>query len=88
MFQIPEPMRCPETIIDIDGTKKTWPLPEPKYKNIWINTVGMRYQAEECRKCIRAGKIESEFVTHNDTIIFARIEDEIRKQVGSYSPDE
>lgn len=80
-------MRCPETIIDVDGSEKTWPLPKPKHKTIWVGTCGMIYQAKECRKCIRAGKLESDDVSHKESIIFARIEDEIRKQVGSYSDD-
>lgn len=85
IFQIPAPCRCPETIIDVDGTEKTWKLPQAKLPFNWINSCGLRYEAEGARKCIRAGKIECEFITHNDSIILARIQDETRRQVGSYT---
>lgn len=72
----------------MDGSEKTWKLPEGKLPFNWINSCGLRYEAEEVRKCIQAGKIECEYVTHNDSIIIARIQDEIRKQIGSYSDSE
>lgn len=46
------------------------------------------YEAEEVRKCIRAGKKESEHVTHNESLTIARIEDEIRKQIGVKYPED
>lgn len=72
----------PTTIIDIDGSEKTWPLPSAKFEFNFINTCGLRYEADEVRRCIRAGKMESDNVTHNDSLIIAHIEDEIRKQIG------
>lgn len=48
----------------------------------------MRYEAEEVRKCIRAGKKESEHVTHNESLAIARIEDEIRRQIGVKYPED
>lgn len=75
-------------IIDVDGTEKTWPLPEAKQKFNHFNSAGLRYEAEETRKCIRAGKIESENVSHNESLIIARIEDEIRRQIGVKYPED
>lgn len=46
-----------------------------------------RSEAEETQKCIREGKIESENVSHNDSLIIARIEDEIRRQIGVKYPE-
>lgn len=49
----------------------------------------MRYEADEVRKCIRAGKKESEYVTHSDSLLIARLMDEIRKQIGvKYAQDD
>lgn len=40
------------------------------------------------RECIRSGKTESELVSHMESIMIARIEDEIRKQIGVEYPDD
>lgn len=80
---------APTMIIDVNGKEKSWPLPEAKHEFNHFNSAGLRYEAEEARKCIRAGKRESENVSHNESIIIARIEDEIRKQIGvKYSEDD
>lgn len=53
-----------------------------------MNSCGLRYEADEVRKCIRDDKFESDFVTHNESLLIAHIEDEIRKQLGVvYSMD-
>lgn len=50
---------------------------------------GLRYEAEAVRECIRAGKTEMDTVSHNESLVIARIEDEIRKQVGvKFAADE
>lgn len=73
---------APPTIIDVNGTEKSWPLPAAKYDFNFINSCGLRYEAEEVRRCIRGGELESDSVSHNDSLLIARIEDEIRKQIG------
>lgn len=76
-------------MVDIDGQTKTWPLSDAKHKFNFMNSCGLRYEAIEARKCIGAGKWESRFVSHNDSIVIARIEDELRKQVGvKYNVDD
>lgn len=75
------------SIIDVDGKEKAFPpLPKAKYHFNFTNTCGLRYEAEEVRKCIRAGKKECEYATHNDSLVIAHIEDEIRKQIGVQYP--
>jgi len=79
---------CPTTLVDVDGQSKTWPLPETKHKSNFVNSSGLRYEADEVRNCIRNGLIQSSTVSHNESLIIASIEDEIRKQVGVvYSAD-
>lgn len=46
------------------------------------NSAGLRYEAEEMRKCISAGLVECDVVTHRDSLGIARIQDEIRRQIG------
>lgn len=79
---------CPPSVIDVDGNEKTWPLPKATQHFNYPNSCGLRYEADETRKCIRAGKTESEHVTHNDSLIIARIQDEIRKQIGVKYPED
>lgn len=76
----------PTTLTDIDGHKKTWPLPEGKHKYNFTNSSGLRYEAEEVRQCIRNGLVQSAIVSHNESLIIANIEDEIRKQIGVVYP--
>lgn len=67
---------------DVDGQQKTWTLPEAKHKFNFRNNFGLIYEAEEVRKCIRSGFIESSTMSLNESLIIAKIQDEIRKQIG------
>lgn len=73
---------------DVDGTEKTWPLPTAKYEFNFHNSAGLRYEAEEVRKCIRNEQLQSDVVSHNDSLIIAHIETEIRKQIGVVYPED
>lgn len=75
-------------MIDADGSEKIWPLPKGKYDFNSTNGAGLRYEAEEARKCIRTDKKESQHITHNESLLIARIEDEIRKQIGVKYPED
>lgn len=70
------------TIIDVDGTEKSWPFPKTECDFNFPNSCGLRYEIDGVRKCLQSGKIECEYITHNESLLIARIEDEIRKQVG------
>lgn len=72
----------------MDGSEKKWPLPEAQHAFNFTNSCGLRYEAEEVRKSIRSGQIESEIVPHNESLLIARIEDEIRKQIGVQYPED
>lgn len=79
---------CPVSLIDVDGKEKSWPLPDAKFKFNFNNSAGLRYEADEVRKCIRGGKKESEKLPQSESLIIARIEDEIRKQIGVKYPQD
>ncbi|XP_055851312.1 trans-1,2-dihydrobenzene-1,2-diol dehydrogenase-like [Episyrphus balteatus] len=79
---------CPTSIIDIDGKQKEWVLPKGKHKTNFPNSEGLRYEAEEVRKCILEGKLQSEHMSHNESLLVAHIEDSIRKQVGVIYPED
>lgn len=79
---------CPTSVIDVDGTEKHWPLPNAKFEFNFNNSAGLRYEADEVRKCVRAGKKESDKLSQNESIMIARIEDEIRRQIGVQYPQD
>lgn len=47
---------CPPKLITPTETKE-WPLPETSIPFIHYNSCGLRYQAEEARQCILAGRV-------------------------------
>lgn len=76
------------TMITFDDGKE-WKFTEtatPKHDFIYLNSIGLRYEPEEVRKGIRNGKLENEKITHEDSLIIARIQDEIRRQLGVKFP--
>lgn len=77
---------CPTSIIDIDGSNQEWPLPEAKHAFNYPNSCGLRYEAEATRQCIRKGLTECETVSHKESLIIAKIQDEIRRQIGVRYP--
>uniref|UniRef100_A0A1B0CN82 Trans-1,2-dihydrobenzene-1,2-diol dehydrogenase n=1 Tax=Lutzomyia longipalpis TaxID=7200 RepID=A0A1B0CN82_LUTLO len=81
---------CPITLTDTDGTLKTWVLPKGKYLCAnFPNSSGLSFEAEEVRKCIRAGRIQSNHASHDESLLIANIEDEMRRQVGvKYDADD
>ncbi|XP_043263235.1 trans-1,2-dihydrobenzene-1,2-diol dehydrogenase-like [Colletes gigas] len=79
---------CPTTVSLPSGTVVDVPLPEGGQKFNFINSAGLRYEADEARKCILKGMIESPKVSHNDSLLIAKLEDEIRKQVGVVYPQD
>lgn len=66
----------------MDGNEKSWPLPKAKHEFYYPNSCGLRYEAIEIKRCIRAGLTECQTVSHSDSLGIARVEDEIRKQIG------
>lgn len=87
----------------IFGTKGRARLHEPFWKATELTTVidnqeqnyvlpredwGYQYQIEEVHRCIRAGEYQSPGMPHRDTLIIARIMDELRKQWGIRYPGE
>jgi len=48
----------------------------------FANSRGLRYEADEVRRLLLAGKIESDVMPHADSIKIAKIQDELRRQVG------
>ncbi|XP_022228495.1 trans-1,2-dihydrobenzene-1,2-diol dehydrogenase [Drosophila obscura] len=72
----------PNKLIDIDGKEKEWVPPKGKYATNYGNSEAMRYEAEAVRQSIVAGDVENKTVSYADSLLFAEIQDTIRKQIG------
>lgn len=80
---------CPTSLVTPEKVF-TYDLPKPKIKAPFnfINSSGLCYQAEDARQCIKAGKIESEDITHEESIQLAGYMDAVRKEVGNVFPED
>uniref|UniRef100_A0A8B9RBZ1 Trans-1,2-dihydrobenzene-1,2-diol dehydrogenase n=1 Tax=Astyanax mexicanus TaxID=7994 RepID=A0A8B9RBZ1_ASTMX len=54
-IKIPAHMWCPTSLI-VNGKETQYPVPEPYLPLNFINSTGMRYEAEEVRQCLLKGK--------------------------------
>ncbi|KAL2088837.1 hypothetical protein ACEWY4_015736 [Coilia grayii] len=86
-IRVPEHMWCPTSLV-VNGKETPYPLPEPYLPLNFLNSIGMRYEAEEVRQCLLKGMKESPRMSLADSALLAEIMDEARRQVGvSYSQD-
>lgn len=79
---------CPLKLTDTDGTVREDTLPPARHPFNFQNSCGLRYEAEEVRQCILGGRLQSEIVSHADSLLIARIQDDIRKQIGVEFPED
>lgn len=79
---------CATALTDIDGSRKEFPLPKARHYFNFPNSCGLRFEAEEVRQCITGGKLQSASVPHTESLTIARIQDEIRKQIGVQFPED
>lgn len=74
-FWCPMKMITPEKTIEID-------LPKPNIAINFHNGGGMAYEAEEVRRCLQEGLLESPRMPHSETLELSQLLDLFRKQVG------
>lgn len=55
-------MWCPTALV-VNGKETQYPVPEPYLPLNFLNSTGMRYEAEEVRQCLLKG-IVWEVLTH------------------------
>ncbi|KAG7332979.1 hypothetical protein KOW79_003114 [Hemibagrus wyckioides] len=86
-IRVPAHMWSPTSLI-VNGKETQYPVPEPYLPLNFINSTGLRYEAEEVRQCLLKGLKESSRMSHSDSALLAEIMDECRRQVGVvYSQD-
>ncbi|KAJ8947542.1 hypothetical protein NQ318_005021 [Aromia moschata] len=83
-IKVPQ-MWCPTTL-NVNGDIKEFPLLEGGGAANYPKSVGLAYEAIEARKCINEGKLESEQITHEETIQLAHLMDKMRQDIGVVFP--
>lgn len=83
VIKIESPFWCPTKMVLPNGELYEVPLPGmTKGPYNFGNSEGLQYEAQEVRRCLKAGLKESPLITLDESILLAEIRDEIRKQVG------
>ncbi|XP_043093466.1 dihydrodiol dehydrogenase, tandem duplicate 1 [Puntigrus tetrazona] len=87
MIRMARPMHCP-TVLEVNGRRTEFPLPEPGLPLNYENSAGLRYEAEEVRRCLLKGLKESIKMSLADSELLVEVMDEARRQVGvAYEQD-
>ncbi|KAK2894390.1 hypothetical protein QQF64_012782 [Cirrhinus molitorella] len=81
IIRVPHPMHAP-TIVEVNGEKTEFPLPEPGLPLNFHNSTGLRYEAEEVRRCLLEGLKESVKMSLADSEMLIEVMDEARRQAG------
>jgi dihydrodiol dehydrogenase / D-xylose 1-dehydrogenase (NADP) len=85
--QIPD-FWCPLKLTDVDGSIKTWELPKARYDFLLQNSAGLSFEAEEVRRMISQGLIESPSVTHDESLRIVRVQDKLRQLLRVHFPED
>jgi len=80
-IEITEPFWCPTSMV-VNGQVKSWDLPGRQDDFHFTNSAGLSFEAQEVRRCLKEGLIESPFVSHEESIAIATLEDTVRQQIG------
>lgn len=75
------PFWCP-TEMETPSGKRTATFPALPVPSYYVNISGLRYEADEVRRCILAGLLESPDMPHKDSRTLAVLMDEILRQIG------
>ncbi|KAG0725934.1 Trans-1,2-dihydrobenzene-1,2-diol dehydrogenase [Chionoecetes opilio] len=86
-IKIPCPMWCPEKLEGPSGNfTKLLPVTGEKFN--YDNSQGLMYEAQEVRRCLKEGLLESPGISHAESLTIAGIMQDIRTQVGTVYPQD
>ncbi|ODM97442.1 Trans-1,2-dihydrobenzene-1,2-diol dehydrogenase [Orchesella cincta] len=80
-LKLPKTFWCPTSLITPNGTED-FDLPKLNKPVYYGNSEGLAYEAEEVRRCITKGLLESPLLPLNESLLIAEIMESIRKQIG------
>lgn len=66
----------------MNGEEHSFPLPTNNPEMNFTNTRGLRFEADEARQILLDGRIESTIMPNRDSITIAKIQDQLRQQLG------
>ena len=84
-IKVPYPFWCPKRLILPSGEELTFPSEPPTqapHPHNLPDTWGLHYEAIEMRKCIEAGKKEADRMSWKESLMMAKMMDNILDQVG------
>ncbi|XP_054084025.1 trans-1,2-dihydrobenzene-1,2-diol dehydrogenase [Zeugodacus cucurbitae] len=73
---------CCTSLTKPNNATETWQLPSTKYEFNYTNACGLRYEAEEVRRCIEKRLLECPLFTHAQSLELLQIAEEMRRQSG------
>ena len=71
---------CQKVVLNDKEYDLSYPPNTPEMN--FPNSRGLRFEADEVQRLLVQGKIESDIMPHRDSITIAKIQDELRRQVG------
>ncbi|XP_059051166.1 trans-1,2-dihydrobenzene-1,2-diol dehydrogenase-like [Achroia grisella] len=77
-----EPFHFPTNLVRVDGKISNFPLTKSPIPYYFENSQGLVFEAIEVARCIKNGLIESPRMSHNESLVLAKLEDTIRAQLG------
>ena len=88
-IQVEGPAFCPTRYrlipAKLEGQDKADPIDERSF-TFPGNGKGMYYEADEAARCLRDGKLESDGLTWEESVVIMEVMDEVRKQGGLVYP--
>ncbi|XP_053612120.1 trans-1,2-dihydrobenzene-1,2-diol dehydrogenase-like [Plodia interpunctella] len=76
-----DPFHFPTKLTREDGKTEEFPLHGSREYN-FENSAGLVYEALETVRCIQNGLTESPRMSHKESLLLAKLEDEVRRQLG------
>ncbi|KAJ0182404.1 hypothetical protein K1T71_001773 [Dendrolimus kikuchii] len=77
-----DPFHCPTTLVHVNGDVEKFPLHKSPIDYNFENSAGLVYQAIETARCIKEGLLESPRMPHKESLLLAKLEETVRKQLG------
>ncbi|CAG0913758.1 unnamed protein product [Notodromas monacha] len=83
VIKLRTPFWCTDVLEDMESNEVIFKVPIVELPNTnFMNSYILRFEAEEVRKCIMKGKLQSSTMSWDDTLAVHEILDEIRHQLG------
>lgn len=81
VIKLEQYFHCAQKVI-LNGTEHSFPYPPNTPEMNFPDGRGLRFEADHVRELLLKGAIESPVMPHKDSVTLAKIQDELRRQVG------